>query len=83
MKHHNQKQFGEEMVYFSHTFEPEPGDLSQNLEAGVDAEGMDERCSLACSLEVVQLLSFLKKLYKVFIGIIKGCLQFEKAQQKV
>ena len=62
MKHHDQKQLGEERVYWAFTSttlfieevrtgthmwqEPKQG---RNLEAGAGAEAMEECCLLACS----------------------------------
>jgi hypothetical protein len=50
IKHHNQKQFGEESFYLHNISSGKAKAETQvrNLEAGVDAEVMEEWCLLAC-----------------------------------
>lgn len=50
IKDHNQCQLGEEKVYFILYFVVYPPEMSgQKLEAGTDAEDMEEHCLLAFS----------------------------------
>jgi hypothetical protein len=49
MKQHDQKQLQEERIYF--VIEGRQG---RNVEAGADAEVMEESCLLTCSLRFVQ-----------------------------
>ena len=55
MKHHDQKQLGEERVYFTHHSYNSPTKAvrvethkGRNLEAGADAEAMEGCCLLPC-----------------------------------
>jgi hypothetical protein len=57
MKHHSQKQLGEDRVYLAYTFtslliikgsQDRNSDLGRNLKAGTDAEAMEGCCLLAC-----------------------------------
>jgi hypothetical protein len=58
MKHHEQKLLREEKVYFAlylsaHSpslTEVRAGTQHRNIEAGTEAETMEERCLLVCSL---------------------------------
>ena len=54
IKHHGQKKFGEEKVYFDLQLETiikevRAGTQGGNPEAGTEAEDREEHCSLACS----------------------------------
>lgn len=66
MKHHNQKQVGEEIAYLSFTSilfivggSQVRNSWGRNLEAGAEAEAIEECCLLACSSWLAQL-SFLQ-----------------------
>jgi hypothetical protein len=50
IKHYDQKQLGEERVYFILSLQSTvEGSQGRNLEAGTEAEAMEECCFLACS----------------------------------
>ena len=57
MKHHNQKQLEDRSAYFAYFFTSVHHQMQswqelkqgRNLEAGADAEAMEEYCFLACS----------------------------------
>jgi hypothetical protein len=67
MKHHDQKQYGEERVYLVSAFmalsyhgrkSGQELKHGRNLETGADAEDVEEGCLLACSHDFLSLLSY-------------------------
>ena len=55
MKHHDQKQLGEERVYFILQFIGKGSHSSNSRQPATETEAMEEHCLLACSVLISQL----------------------------